>query len=214
MKLALRMRHRFIFKTAGITLFIWIFFIGYFYVLRHPSYPVTIMPLTALDRMIPFQPQALFPYLSLWFYLGIAPSLMPSIQDLLIYGMWAAALCLTGLFCFYVWPTTVPPLEIDVSGHTGFAMLQGADATGNACPSLHVATAMFTAIWIERMLLLLRMPWIPRLLNALWFAAIVYSTVATKQHVVIDVLAGAVLGIVFALVSLRWRPRNANGAAF
>lgn len=210
--MARRIRCHIVLKTLGICAFIWVFFILYFHVLRHPVHPVTIMPLTALDRMIPFQPQALVPYLSLWFYLGIAPGLLLTYRDLIAYGLWAAALCLAGLACFYTWPTAVPPLGFDVSGHAGFAMLQGVDATGNACPSLHVATAMFTAIWVEHLLRRLQMPWGLRLANAALFAAIAYSTLATKQHVLLDALAGAALGTIFALAALRWRPANVSGA--
>ena len=183
---------------------------GYFYVLRHPVREVTIMPLTALDRWIPFQPPAMVPYLSLWLYLGIAPGLMLTFRELIAYGLWIAALCGAGLTCFYAWPTAVPPFGGEISGHPWFAILQGVDATGNACPSLHVATALFTAIWAEFLLCQLHLPWALRLLNAAWFAAIAYSTLATKQHVALDLLAGAVLGGGFALAALRWRPAPSN----
>jgi membrane-associated phospholipid phosphatase len=39
-------------------------------------------------------------------------------------------------------------------------------------------------------------------INIGWFLAIAYSTLATKQHVVIDAFAGAVLGTLFAIASL------------
>ena len=45
-----------------------------------------------------------------------------------------------------------------------------------------------------------------RALNIAWFAAIAWSTLAVKQHVVLDVLAGAALGLAFVGPSLRWRP--------
>jgi membrane-associated phospholipid phosphatase len=213
-ELARRSRHRFVLKTVGICGFIWVFFICYFHLLRNPVHPVTAMPVTALDRLIPFQPQALIPYLSLWIYLGIAPGLMLALRDLVAYGLWIAAMCVAGLLCFYALPTTVPPLELDVSGYAGFAMLQGVDANGNACPSLHVATAIFTAIWVEYLLRRLQMPWGLRAGSALWCLAIVYSTMAIKQHVALDVLAGAALGTVFAMAALRWRPRGGADADF
>jgi membrane-associated phospholipid phosphatase len=43
-----------------------------------------------------------------------------------------------------------------------------------------------------------------RALNWLWCAGILYSTVATRQHVALDVLAGAALGAAVAVVHLRW----------
>ena len=190
-------------KVVGISAFMWAFFVAYFYLLRHPAYPVAEMPLTALDRLIPFQPAAMGAYLSLWFYVGIAPGLMWSFRALVVHGLWAAGLCLVGLACFYFWPTAVP-----AAGYPPLPLLQGVDAAGNACPSLHVATAMFSAVCLDALLRRLHVPMALRWLNAGWFLAIAYSTLAVKQHVVVDVLAGTLLGLAFALASLRWHPEN------
>jgi membrane-associated phospholipid phosphatase len=190
-------------KVLGISAFMWVFFIAYFHTLRHPAFPVFQMPITPLDRLIPFQPQALVPYFSLWVYVGIAPGMLLTLREELVYALWVAALCVAGLACFYFWPTAVPPSGIDISGHAGFNVLRGVDAAGNACPSLHVAAATFSAIWIDRLLHHIRTPAPLRVFNALWFAAIVYSTLAIKQHVALDALAGALLGMAFAALSLR-----------
>lgn len=210
MQLWQRMRRYLWLKAIGISLFMWVFFIGYFHLLRNPAYPVTQMPLTALDLAIPFQPGAVIAYLTLWLYVGIPPGLLLSFRQLVVYGLWAAALCLTGLACFYFFPTAVPPLALDpdLARFPAFALLQGVDASGNACPSLHVATAMFSAIWIHRLLREMGAPNALRIVNGAWFLLIVHSTLATKQHVVLDVVAGVPLGIVFAFAALRWRPRE------
>ena len=199
-----RVRRHLPLKFVGISAFMWIFFLGYFHTLRFPVHPVLEMPLTALDRMIPFQPQALLAYVSLWVYIGVAPGLLLTLRELIVYGLWAAALCIAGLACFYFWPTAVPPRTVDVTGLPGFALLQGVDAAGNACPSLHVATAMFTAVWVHRLLGIIQTPAALRWLNVLWFVAIAWSTVAIRQHVVLDAVAGAALGGLFAAVAIRW----------
>jgi membrane-associated phospholipid phosphatase len=199
------MRRHLWLKLSGVSAFIWVFFIGYFHILRHPAYPVTPMPLTSIDRLIAFQPSALAVYASLWLYISIAPGLLLTGRELIVYGLQAAALCLSGLACFYFWPTAVPPLAVDVALYPSFAVLQGVDAAGNACPSLHVATAMFSATWIDRLLRDMKAPSAPRLFNALWFVAIAYSTLAVKQHVVLDVLGGLLLALLFALPPLRRR---------
>lgn len=201
-----RMRRLFPLKLVGTTVFTWVFFVGYFHLLRFPQQPPFTMPLTVLDALVPFQPAMLAPYLSLWFYVGIAPGLQPNFRELVAYGLWVSVLCLTGLACFYLWPTAVPLLRADVAGLPGFALLQGVDASGNACPSLHVAVAIFTAWRIEQLLREVGAPAVLRGLNAAWFVAIAWSTLAIRQHVVLDVLAGALLGSVFAAASLRWRP--------
>ena len=209
-QLAVRMRRYLWLKAIGISLFMWVFFAAYFHVLRHPVYPLTVMPLTPLDHAIALQPAALLAYVSLWLYVGIAPGLLLSLRQLFVYGLWNAALCLAGLTVFYFIPTAVPPLtqDVDLAQHPAFALLQGVDAAGNACPSLHVATAVFAAIWIDHLLRDMTAPALMRLLNGGWLILIVHSTLATKQHVVLDVLAGVLLGWAFALASLRWRPRG------
>lgn len=199
--------HLLLVKAIGISAFMWLFFIGYFHILRHPAYPVFEMPRTSLDALVPFQPEALLFYASLWLYVGIAPGLLLRMRELVVYGLWAAALCVCGLLIFYFWPTAVPALDVDVSAHRGFAALQGVDAAGNACPSLHVATALFTAIWIDRLIRIMRAPGAWRWVNAIWVLAIAWSTVAVRQHVVLDALAGAVLGMAFATLSIWLSPR-------
>ncbi len=80
------------------------------------------------------------------------------------------------------------------------------DAAGNACPSLHVATALFTAIWIDRLFRIVGAPVAWRAANAIWVLGIAWSTVAIRQHVVLDAVAGTVLGTVFALLSIWLSP--------
>jgi membrane-associated phospholipid phosphatase len=193
-------------KLVGISAFMWIFFIGYFQTLRQPAFAVVEMPVTAIDAWIPFEPTALLAYFSLWIYVGVAPGLLLRVRELIVYGLWTASLCASGLLIFYFFPTSVPRPSVDVSAYAGFALLQGLDASGNACPSLHVATAVFTAIWVERLLCIVAAPIPLRVLNCAWVLAIAWSTVAVRQHVVLDVLAGAVLGTLFAYLSIRLSP--------
>lgn len=202
-----RMRRFFVLKLIGTTAVTWLFFMAYFHLLRHPAQPVTQMPLTAIDLWIPFQPTMLAAYFSLWFYVGVAPGFLRGFKELVVYGLWAVALCLSGLACFYLWPTAVPAGMRPATAFPGFELLQGIDAQGNACPSMHVAIAMFTAICLDDLLRYLRIPHAWRFFNAVWFLAIVYATLAVKQHVFIDVLAGGLLGTLFAIAALRWRPK-------
>ena len=197
-----RMRCHFWLKAGGITAFMGVFFIAYFHLLRHPDHAVTLMPLTALDRAIAFQPLALAPYVSLWIYVGLPPMLLRSVRELTSYVLRIGALCLAGLACFYLWPTAVPSQTLVLAGDQAFAVLSAVDAAGNACPSLHVATACFTAFWVDHLLHELQAGTGARVLNWTWLLLIAYSTMAIKQHVALDVLAGAALGAVSALLAL------------
>jgi hypothetical protein len=194
----------------GTTLLTGLFFIAYFYVQRHPAYTPTILPLTALDRLVPFQPSALLAYVTLWVYIGVGPGLQRTSAELAVYTLWICGLCIAGLGIFYFWPTQVPVLAPQTTDFPGFAVLRGVDKTSNACPSLHVAVAIFTAVRVDEVLHSTRSPLPMRLLNATWFSVIAYSTLATKQHVALDAAAGTLLGLMFVLLSLHWRPAAAD----
>ncbi len=205
-ELGFRFRELFWLKFIGTTLWTWLFFVGYFHLLRRPGLEPFVLPLTALDRLVPFQPVMLWPYLSLWLYVGVAPGLQRGLGELLAYGAWVGALLVAGLAIFYVWPTAIPPHGLDRAAHPGFAMVEGVDANGNACPSMHVAIAVFTAVRLHAVLREAGAPWPLALANLGWCALIAWSTLAVRQHVLVDVLAGSALGLAFAWPSLRWRP--------
>ncbi|MDP2028290.1 MAG: PA-phosphatase, partial [Thiobacillus sp.] len=95
-------------KAVGVPLFIGLFFGAYFYVLKAPAYPTTVMPFTWLDRMISFQPWAMSLYVSLWVYVSLPPALIATRRELYRYGRAMAGTCLAGLIVFYFWPTAVP----------------------------------------------------------------------------------------------------------
>ena len=154
------------------------------------------MPFTAVDDWVVFSPWTLLLYLSLWIYVPLAPVALPTKKELYALGWEAGGVALIGLGIFFFWPTTLPPIVIDWSQHPGFGFLKTIDAAGNACPSLHVAFAIFTAIRFQESLRFIRARLLLHVINWLWCLGIVYSTLATKQHVFIDVLAGAALGTI------------------
>lgn len=195
------------FKFLGTSGFIALFFCAYLYLLKNPAFPVTTVPRTVVDTWIGFAPVALIPYLSLWIYCALPVQLMPARSRLLNFGLWVGAMCVFALAIFYWFPNAVPPANIDWERHPGVAFLKGVDAAGNACPSLHVATAVYSSFWLYWLMREMRMGWFFQLIQILWALAIVYSTMATKQHVSLDVLAGCVLGVVFALCC-RWFDRK------
>lgn len=187
------------FKCFGCTGFILVFFAAYLYLLKNPAFPVTIMPLTLADRLVSFEPLALPVYLSLWMYVSLPPMLMWSRREIVEYGIWIGSLCSIALAIFYFWPNAVPPANIDWLRYPSVSFLKGVDAAGNACPSLHVATAVFSACWLHWQLPSIGLGRGSRLLSAGWCVVIAYSTMAIKQHVAVDVVAGGALGFAVAL---------------
>ena len=171
------------------------FFFAYFILLNFSVFPVTEMPVTAIDRLIGFSPQALWLYVSLWFYVTLVPALLDSRRELLIYYLSAGAVCIVGLSIFLLWPTSTPPANVDWARYPFFAPLKAVDRSGNAFPSLHACFAVFSAIWLDRLLRQMQASRWVRWLNAAWCIGILYSTLATKQHVAVDLFAGVTLGV-------------------
>lgn len=193
-------------KTTVTPVFIALFFGAYLYLLKSPAYPTTVMPFTALDHFIGFEPRAIWLYVSLWVYVSLPPVLLGTRRELFDYAAAMAATCLMGLLIFYFWPTAVPAAQVDWALYPGMDFLKSMDVGGNAFPSLHVATAAFSALWFNFILSRFGAPrWVLGV-NWAWCTGIVYSTVAIRQHVVVDVVAGLVMGILMAYLSLRRRP--------
>lgn len=190
-------------KAGGTVVFMLLFFWAYFSVLQHPNGEVTVMPLTVVDRWIPVTPSAFGFYAALWFYVSVPPAFLADMRQLIVYACGISALCLSGLAIFWLWPTAVPHADVDWAGNAGIALIKGIDLAGNACPSLHVATAVFSAVWLAYQLRSIGAP--PAFAASSWLLcwAIVWSTLAIRQHVFLDVLAGLVLGLAFAFASLR-----------
>jgi membrane-associated phospholipid phosphatase len=125
-------------------------------------------------------------------------------QELFAHARAAGLVGLAGFVCFILWPTAIPEgAGLTAADAAALAWLKQVDAAGNACPSLHVAFAAFAGVWLHRIFTEMRLPVVFKVLSITWVVAICYSTLATKQHVVIDVVAGAALGIVAGRVSTR-----------
>lgn len=191
-------------KAAGTTFFMTTFFWAYFYLLENPFYPVQVMPLTPVDHWLAFLPAALPLYLSLWLYVSLPTALLPTLPELFRHAAYLGGVCLIGIMIFLLYPTAVPGANTAWAAE-GIDWLKGIDAAGNACPSLHVATAVYSGLWLTAILRDVGAPlWLCRF-NWLWCAGIVYSTMAIRQHVFLDVAAGIVLGALLGLLSMRQR---------
>jgi len=190
-------------KMAGTAVFMAAFFLAYFWLLQHPRCAPTTVPRIFIDRWVGFHPSGLALYASLWVYVNLPPAILCSHRELRAYALAAAALSLAGFACFYLWPTVVPRPGVPPGSAGTLGFLRGVDATGNACPSLHVAFAVFSARWLGRLLRQVGAGPAVRALNWAWCLGIVYSTMAIGQHVALDALAGAALGAAAAQLHMR-----------
>jgi hypothetical protein len=207
-RLATRVGHLWVFKMLGTAAGIAVFFYAYFWAMRHPLSDVTVMPMIWIDQWIGFQPLSFPLYATLWLYISLATALARDVRDLIAFGAASLAISIVGLAIFMLWPTKVPDFGIDWSLHPSLEFMKSVDVSGNACPSLHAAFCVFAAVVLHAQLRNLDAPrWLVAG-NVLWSLGILGSTVATRQHVALDAIAGAALGGAVAVVYARALARS------
>jgi len=192
-------------KLFGISAGISLFFVLYFWAARSPQAAVTVMPVLELDRWFTLREELLPVYGSLWVYVSLAPSFAKDRPELLRYTVRAVLMSLVGFAFYLFYPTAVPDFGVDWTQYGTLHFLRAGDASRNAFPSLHVSFAVLTCHVLAGQLRRIGVPGGWRALNLLWCAGIIYSTVAIRQHVVIDVAGGLVLGVALAWLPLQRR---------
>jgi hypothetical protein len=210
-EMVIRIRSNWKYKTmlsVVLTFFVWA---AYLLLQWHPFFRVTILQPSGLDRMIPFVPSTVYLYESLLMLMPIAPWLMKSKAELNQYTKGLLAVSLAGFVFFLLYPTAIT--RSIVPQHTNFLYrtLIQIDGESNVFPSLHSAFAVFHAACC---CVVFR---IGTGRNGIqwffqgWALAIIAATLLTKQHDVLDAVAGAALGLVgFALFC---RSPNGSGEA-
>lgn len=148
-----------------------------------------------LDEQIPFVPWTILIYWGCYLF-WIVNYVIGCRQDkeeafrFLGADLFSKIICLV---CFLVFPTTnTRPM---IEGHTiweeGMRLLYRIDAADNLLPSIHCLASWLSFIAVRNNE---RIPKWYRAASFLMAASICISTLTTKQHVLIDVVAGVVLG--------------------
>ncbi|MGJ7528950.1 phosphatase PAP2 family protein [Variovorax sp. GB1P17] len=187
-------------KLVGNTVATLGFFPLYFWIMKNAG-QAWVLPLTAFDRLIAFWPLLLPVYLSLWGYIALPVLLAKDKRELLGFSFGCAAMTCIALLVFWFMPTAIPNFVIDAMPGSSLHFLKTVDSAGNAFPSLHVSFSVFTCIVLARQLRDVGAPTWLRLFNIAWAVGIVYSTMAVRQHVLIDVLGGLALGVALGITS-------------
>lgn len=162
----------------------------------------TVLPLTALDRALPFLPWTVWIYGTVTWVSLVAWLTIP---DRATGARLFTAMTLASLTCcavFLVFPTAFPralfPVPVgDSATIDELTRLRLADSPSNCLPSLHVALAWGIALtWAGS--LRTREGAGPRIARAAiiaWAIGISLTTVTTKQHFFLDVPTGAAVGV-------------------
>jgi membrane-associated phospholipid phosphatase len=178
--------------SAALTVSVWG---GYLLIQRFPFRPVTVVQPSRLDRLIPFMPGAVYLYESIWLLMPVAPWLMTSADELKRYTRGLVAICLAGFTVFLLFPTSLPRPKCPPDVNLLYATLVHVDSELNALPSLHSAFAVFHGLCCQAVFSSGRWSGRIRCLVWIWVLGIIISTFLTKQHVLLDAAAGALLGV-------------------
>lgn len=176
---------------------------GYFIPNNYIVFPLHQVVLTRVDGWVALQPAWIWFYISyylllVWAYFYTTATLAQRIY----FGAMSLAAGV-GFVVFFFFPTMI---SRDLYPWTGAITLsskmlehiRGADYPVNCLPSMHICMSFIAASCIS--LVAARTG---RILVWLWFFGIAYSTMATKQHYFVDVVAGFCLGITSVALFLR-----------
>lgn len=145
------------------------------------------------ERLIPFVPLMIVPYMSIDLFFVAAPFLCRSERELTTLSRRMIAALLIAGICFLLFPLrfAFPPPR--VSGWLGefFAWFRGMDKPHNLLPSLHIA---FLTILAQHYSRHFRGVVLRGVLH-FWFFLVGLSTLLTYQHHFMDVVTGFVLGV-------------------
>jgi membrane-associated phospholipid phosphatase len=159
------------------------------------------VPAIRLDELIPLQPAWVFVYGALYLFLIVIPVLVVRDEQHIRRTVSAYLFVWLSAYAIFVsYPTVASrPLELEGNGFGvwGLGLLYSADPPYNCFPSLHVAHSFVSAFSCLRL---------QRGLGVVSCAAAVLvgvSTLLTKQHYIVDVVAGAALACIAYVAFLR-----------
>ena len=171
------------------------FCVPYFLLQHYPLLAPRAVPVTPLDRWIAFNPDWVWAYQSVYLLMPLPAWLVIERADLQRYVSGFIVMSVVGFAVFALYPVASPRPEA-VPDHVGYQLLRAYDGTLNCLPSLHAGLAVFAALFGHAALaptLSRRHALIYRLATTAWLAAILYATLATKQHWAVDLPAGILL---------------------
>ena len=163
------------------------------------------LPMTVVDRIVPFAPRWVYVYVSMYVMLLIPPLLTIRGEALRRYTIGAMIMFVGAAVIFVVWPVEYPRPPLTEVAPWVYRLVVSLDRPINSIPSLHAGLVAFTLFFAARALvdLPLRTRRFILLTGTIWSVAILYGTLATKQHYLLDLPPGVALA--WVAHHLAWR---------
>jgi hypothetical protein len=167
----------------------------------------TMVPM-AWEHGIPFQPWWTLVYQSIFVVLPAFYFLQGKRREVLVM---AGALMLTALVdgsCFILFPTAIdrPEMPGGLSGWLYEWLIVRPDKPANLIPSQHAAMAVIACLAGFRFPGQSWMGWA----GLAWLGFLLYSTLAVKQHVFLDLPPGCLVGLLSFLAADRWMKKTSG----
>jgi hypothetical protein len=145
---------------------------------------------SALDNAIPFTPELTWLYFVLFPLMWWAVMRQRTVVDAKRFVYGGAAIAWIVSIIFWVYPTTFHRSNIDYDGLYSWLML--IDTHYNACPSLHGTFAVYSGAWIVYATKKIS----SLILSFIVVAMIFYATIAIRQHGIVDLVLGGIIGFI------------------
>ncbi|MGH0034139.1 MAG: phosphatase PAP2 family protein [Myxococcota bacterium] len=169
--------------------------VPYFLLQRVQLFPLRSPPVLPLDTAIAFDPVWIWPYVSLALLVPLAPLMATTRDELARYARGLALLCLACFAIFLLFPVEGPRGEAGApAGLYGWIVAR--DRPSNSMPSLHAGLTVFSLLFGYRVLgesLVAGRHTAYVVLGSIWALLILFSTLGTKQHWVLDLPPGVLL---------------------
>lgn len=179
--------------------------VPYFELQYHPLFAPTFIPVMAIDQLLPFFQPAMWLYFSFYLFLALPLLLARKSRELRDIAFGFAWITVISHLCFALWPTAIPRLILPSEVNSPiFRLVLSVDTNRNALPSLHASLGIYCALCSARLLRTNK----ARAALWLWTFLILAATLLVKQHVLLDLIAGAALGALTFAALFSARPKE------
>jgi len=163
-----------------------------------------LLKMSFFDQIIPFIPETVWIYVTEYFLFISVYLFTKDLDNTNKYLYSFMGLQTFSVLIFWIFPTTFPrhlyPLSenLDPLTYFLFTQLRALDNPSNCLPSLHISSCYLSAfVFLDEQ----KEKFI---FYFLWASLIGLSTLTTKQHYIIDVVAGFACAVLFYWIFHRW----------
>jgi len=160
--------------------------------------------ITWADELIPFNPHFVWVYHTIIPVVGVTLIFLIQRRELFLSAIAAFLLAIVTLFIFYIFFPSFYPREnfIDNSSISGFLLecTRRIDGAQNTFPSSHVTFSWLITFFVGLSIYVKKNRWL-YMGYLIWALLISFSTLAIKQHFVVDVFSGMLLAYLSYFIS-------------